>query len=77
MVNSSSINKCSNILNKDSRKKFDIFSPLHKLHKKKYNTVNDYSNKSIDDFKLDFVDPSPNFTDKRKQTIESSFGPSS
>ena len=46
------------------RKWYEIVPPHHTIQRKIQKTVNDYSNKSIDDSKLIVVYPSPELTKK-------------
>ena len=48
-----------------SRNKSEIVLASQTLHRKRNKTVNEYSNKYIDDFKLIVVDPSTKITDKK------------
>ena len=59
------------------RKRCEMFSSRHILQRKLQKTVNDYSNKSIDDFKLIVVYPLTKLTGLEKQIIATSFGYSS
>ena len=49
----------------------------HHLQSKRQKNVHDYSHKSIDDFKLIIVNPSPKLTNQENRSIETSFGSSS
>ena len=52
----------------------EIVSPRHILLKKRQKTVNDYSKKSIDNFKLVVDNTSLEIIDQEKQIIETYFG---
>ena len=60
--------KSINDISKDSisklGKRSEIISPRHTLQRKRQKIVNNYSNKSIDDFKLIVVYPSPKLTER-------------
>ena len=50
---------------------------LHQLHSKLQKKVHDYSQKSIDDFKLIIVNTSPNLTEQEKKSVMNYFDSSS
>ena len=54
-----------------------MVSTCHRLHSKRQKNVYDYSQKSIDDFNLIVVNPSPKVTDQGKRIIATYFGSSS
>ena len=51
--------------------------PLHQLQRKGQKKIDDYSQKSIDYFKLINVNPSPKLIDQENLSIATSFGSSS
>ena len=46
----------------------------HQLQRKQQKKVHDYSQKSIDDFKLIIVNPSPKLIDQEKSSVMNYFG---
>ena len=42
----------------------EMVTPRHHIQRKRQKKVHDYSQKSIDDFKLIFLNPSPKLTDQ-------------
>ena len=50
-----------------------MVTPLHHLQSKRRKKMNDYSQKSIDDFKLVLVTPSPKLTNQEKEYDRNSF----
>ena len=54
-----------------------MFSPCHKLQRKRQKKVHDYYQKLIDDFNLIVVNPSPKLTGQEKRSIANYFGYSS
>ena len=56
------------------RSRPEMFPPPHQLQSKRQKNVHDYSQKSIDNFKLIIVNPSPKLTDQEKRSIATSFG---
>ena len=48
--------------------------PRHQLQRERQNKFHDYSQKSIDDFKLIIVNPSTKLTDQGKSSVMNSFG---
>ena len=53
-----------------------MVQPRHHLQKKRHKKVDDYYQKSIDNFKLIIVNPSPKWTDEENRSIATSFGSS-
>ena len=54
-----------------------MVSSRHRLQRKRQKKIHDYSQKSIDNFKLIVVNTSPKLTDQGKCSIETYFGSSS
>ena len=54
-----------------------MVTPRHKLQSKRHKKIHDYSQKSINDFKLFLVKPSPNLYDQEKKHVRNSFDASS
>ena len=54
-----------------------MVTPRHQLQSKRQKKVRDYSQKSIDGFKLSIVNPSPNLTDQDKKSVINYFDSSS
>ena len=54
-----------------------MVTPRHHIQRKRRKTINDYSQKSIDDFKLVLVTPSPKVTNQEKKCAKNSFDASS
>ena len=50
-----------------------MVTPCHQLQRKRQKKVHDYSQKSIDDFKLIIVNPSSKLTDKEKKIVMNYF----
>ena len=69
IINTRSNNPCNN-----TRNNYDFLRIIHTIQKKTQKTVNDYSNKSIYDFRLVVVDTYPKLIDKEKEMIETPFG---
>ena len=59
------------------KKRSKTVSPRHILQSKRQKTVNNYSNKSIDNFGFIVVYASPKLTDQENIIIVASFGTSS
>ena len=55
----------------------EMVTPRHQLQSKRRKKVHDYSQKSINDFKLVIVNPSPNLTDQEKKSVMNYFDYSS
>ena len=55
----------------------EMVTPCHQLQRKRRKKMNDYSQKSIDDFELVLVTPSPKLTDQEKKYVRNSFDSSS
>ena len=55
----------------------EILTPRHQIQRKGRKKMNDYSQKSIDDFKLVLVTPSPKVTDQQEKCVRNSFDASS
>ena len=72
-----SINYNSTYSRSKMRSRSEIISPRHHFQRKRQKKVYDYSQKSIDDFKLIFVNPSQKLTDQLKRIIATYFGSSS
>ena len=51
----------------------DMVTPRHQLQRKRRKNINNYSQKSINDFELVLVTPSPKLTDKEKKYVRNSF----
>ena len=51
-----------------------MVSPFHHIQKKRRKKFHDYSQKSIDNFKLVIVYPSPKLSDQENCSIVTSFG---
>ena len=47
----------------------EIVTPCHQLQRKRQKKFHDYSQKSIDDFKLIIVNPSPKLTDQENKSF--------
>ena len=73
----SSINDNSTDSRSKMRSRSEMVPPHHQLQRKRQKKVDDYSQKSIDNFKLVIVNPSPKLTDQEKRSIATSFGYSS
>ena len=69
----SSINYSSADSRSNLRKRSEFFSQHNQLQRKRKKTVNVYSNKSIEGFKLIVVYPLPKLTDQEKRIITNSF----
>ena len=54
-----------------------MVAPRHNLQRKRQEKVHDYSQKSINDFNLIIVNPSPKLTDQEKKTVMNYFDSSS
>ena len=54
-----------------------MVTPFHQFQRKRQKKVHDYSQKSINDFKLIIVNPSPKLVDQEKRGIATYFGCSS
>ena len=54
-----------------------MVTPRHQLQRKRRKKMNDYSQKSINDFELVLVTPSPKLTDQEKKYVRNSFDASS
>ena len=54
-----------------------MVTPRHQIQSKRRKKTNDYSHKSIDDFELVLVKPSPKLTDQEKKFVRNSFDASS
>ena len=59
------------------RSRSETVPPRHHLQRKLQKKVDDYSQKSIDNFKLIIVNPSPKLTDQEKRSVATSFGSTS
>ena len=68
-----SINDSSNYSRYRLRKRSEIVSPCHQLQIKRHKKVHNYSQKYIDDFKLNVVDPPLNLTNQLKRNIVTYF----
>ena len=55
----------------------EMVTPCHQIQRKRRKKMNDYSQKSIDDFELVLVSPSPKLTNKEKKYVRNSFYASS
>ena len=55
----------------------EMVTPRHHIQRKRRTKMNDYSQKSIDDFKLVLVTPSPKVTNQEKKCVGNSFDSSS
>ena len=55
----------------------EMVTPHHQLQRKRQKKVHDYSQKSIDDFKLIIVNTSPNLTEQEKKSVMNYFDSSS
>ena len=55
----------------------EMVTPRHQLQRKLQKNVHDDSQKSIDDFNLVIVNPTPNLTDQEKKNVNNSFDSSS
>ena len=55
----------------------EMVTPCHQIQRKRRKKMNDYSQKSIDDFELVLVTPSPKVTDQEKKCVRNSFDASS
>ena len=55
----------------------EMVTPCHQIQRKRRKKLNDYSQKSIDDFELVLVTPSPKLTDQEKRCVRNSFDASS
>ena len=55
----------------------EMVTPRHQIQRKRRKKMNDYSQKSIDDFELVLVTPSPKVTDQEKKCVRNSFDASS
>ena len=51
----------------------EMVTPCHQLQRKLQEKLHDYSQKSIDDFKLIIVNPSPKLTNQEKKSVMNSF----
>ena len=51
----------------------EMVTPRHQIQRKRRKKMNDYSQKSIDDFELVLVTPSPKVTDQEKKCVGNSF----
>ena len=54
-----------------------MVTPRHQLQRKRFKKIDDYSQKSINDFELVIVIPSPKLTDQENKYVRNSFHPSS
>ena len=54
-----------------------MVTPRHQIQRKRRKKMNDYSQKSIDDFELVLVTPSPRVTNQEKKCLRNSFDASS
>ena len=54
-----------------------MVTPCHQLQRKRRKKMNDYSQKSINDFELGLVTPSPKQTYQEKKYVRNSFDASS
>ena len=59
------------------RSRSEMVSPRHQFKRKRQKKFHDYSQKSIDNFKLIVVNPSPKLTHQAKRSIATYFGSSS
>ena len=55
----------------------EMVTPRHQIQRKRRKKMNDYSQKSIDDFELVLVTPSPKLTDQEKKFVRNYFDVSS
>ena len=55
----------------------EMVTPRHQIQRKRHNEMNDYSQKSIDDFELILVTPFPKVTDQEKKSLRNFFDASS
>ena len=55
----------------------EMVTPCHQIQRKSRKKMNDYSHKSIDDFELVLVTPSPKVTDQEKKCVRNFFDVSS
>ena len=69
----SSINENSTDSRSNMRSRLEMVSPRHYLQRKRQKKVHDYSQKSMDNFRLSIVNTSPKLTDQEKRSIATSF----
>ena len=55
----------------------EMVTPRHLLQRKRQNKVHDYSQKLMNDFKLNIMNPYPKLTDQEKKSVMNSFDSSS
>ena len=55
----------------------EMVTPRHQLQRKRRKKINDYSQKSINDFELVLMTPSPKLTDQEKKYVRNYFDASS
>ena len=55
----------------------EMVTPRHQLQRKRRKKIHDYSQKSINDFELVLVKPSPKLTDQEKKDVRNCFNASS
>ena len=55
----------------------EMVTPHHQIQRKRSKKMNGYSHKSIDDFEIVLVTPSPKVTDQEKKCVRNSFDVSS
>ena len=56
------------------RSSSEMVSPSNQLQRKQQKIVHDYSQKSVDNFKLIIENPSPKLTNQENRSIATSFG---
>ena len=54
-----------------------MVTPCHQLQRKRRKKIHNYSQKSINDFEIVLVKPSPKLTDQENKYVRNSFGASS
>ena len=72
-----SINVKRSIQRSEKYSMSEMVTPRHQIQRKRRKKMNDYSQKSIDDFELVLVSPSPKLTDQEKKCVRNSFDASS
>ena len=55
----------------------EMVTPRHQIQRKRRKKMDDYSQKSIDDFEIVLVTPSPKVTDQEKKCVKNYFDASS
>ena len=55
----------------------EMVTPCHQIQRKRRKKMNDYSQKSINDFELVLVTPSPKVTDQENKSVRNCFDVSS